>query len=72
MESSGSQAHTHPVASRDGGREMDHWMHRPGTMRDCGDCESVTYEPGWYASLLAVALRGELMSVQDGADTVYV
>jgi len=51
---------------------MDHWMHRPGTMRDCGDCEGVTYEPGWYASLLAVALRGELMSVQDEADRVYV
>lgn len=51
---------------------MDHWMHRPGTMRDCGDCKTVTYEPGWYATLLATALRGELMSVQDEADTVCV
>ena len=48
---------------------MDHWMHRPGTMRDCGECGTITYEPGWYATLLAIALRGELLIVQQEAVT---
>jgi hypothetical protein len=31
---------------------MDHAAHEPGTVPDCPECRGVSYEPGWYRSLL--------------------
>ena len=33
--------------------QMDHRVHRPGTVDGCKDCLGIAYEPSWYASLAA-------------------
>jgi hypothetical protein len=30
---------------------MDHRSHEPGTVADCGDCQALALEPGWYKAL---------------------
>jgi hypothetical protein len=51
---------------------MDHRTHKSGTARGCQECDSVTYEPSWYATLLAAAQERELMvNVQDEAVAAY-
>jgi len=38
---------------------MEHSSHRAGTRRGCPDCAKLSYEPGWYATLLSIASEGE-------------
>jgi hypothetical protein len=51
---------------------MDHRTHRAGTVRGCMECDSVTYEPSWYATLLAAAQERELLvTIQGEAEPAY-
>ena len=34
---------------------MEHAKHRAGTRVGCPDCAKLSYEPGWYATLLSIA-----------------
>ena len=45
---------------------MDHSTHRAGTVRGCSDCDRITYEPSWYATLLA-ASQERLVNLQEEA-----
>ena len=72
MELNGGQEQTHPVSQSERRRKMDHRTHRAGTVRGCQDCDRITYEPSWYATLLAAAQERELLvNVQDEAVPAY-
>ena len=32
---------------------MDHSTHEPGTVAECPECQTTSYEPGWYKALRA-------------------
>lgn len=49
---------------------MDHNTHRAGTVRGCKDCDGITYEPSWYATLLASS-QERLVNVQEEAVPAY-
>jgi hypothetical protein len=61
MELNRVQEHTHPVSESETEAEMEHSTHRAGTVRGCTDCNSATYEPSWYATLLAASQERELL-----------
>ncbi len=51
---------------------MDHSTHRAGTVRGCSECDTITYEPSWYATLLAASQDRELLvNVQEEAVPAY-
>ena len=51
---------------------MDHNTHRAGTVRGCSDCDGMTYEPSWYATLLAASQERELLvNIQEEAVPAY-
>ena len=39
----------------------DHTEHSLGTVSGCSHCTQIAYEPGWYASLLAVSRGSEIV-----------
>ncbi len=49
---------------------MDHNTHRAGTVRGCTECDGITYEPSWYATLLA-ASQERLVKLQEEAVPAY-
>ena len=72
MELNAGQEHTHPVSESETEADMDHGTHRAGTVRGCIECDSITYEPSWYATLLAASQERELLvNVQDEAVPAY-
>ena len=49
-----------------------HDTHRAGTIRGCNQCNGVTYEPGWYATLLAASKERELLvTLQEEAQPAF-
>ena len=72
MELTTVQAHTHPVSESETEAEMDHSTHRAGTVRGCIECDTITYEPSWYATLLAASQERELLvNLQGVAEPAY-
>ena len=51
---------------------MDHSTHRAGTVRGCNECDNITYEPSWYATLLAASQERQiLVNLQAEAEPAY-
>jgi hypothetical protein len=51
---------------------MDHSTHRAGTVKGCNDCDAITYEPSWYATLLAASQeRRLLVTLEEQAQPAY-
>jgi hypothetical protein len=50
---------------------MDHSTHRAGTVRGCIDCNAITYEPSWYATLLASSTERLLVNLEEEAAPAY-
>jgi hypothetical protein len=51
---------------------MDHGTHRAGTVKGCKDCDAITYEPSWYATLLASSQeRLLLVTLEEEAQPAY-
>lgn len=45
---------------------MDHTTHRARTVTGCPECDRISYEPSWYAMLLAAAVERDLpMDLQE-------
>ena len=67
------QEHTHLVSTSQAEAEMDHKSHGAGTtIRGCIECNTSTYEPGWYATLLAASQERDLLvTIQEEADPAY-
>ncbi len=38
---------------------MDHSTHEPGTVADCPECRTISYEPAWYKALREERLSGQ-------------
>ena len=70
MELNAGQEHTRPCQRVETEAEMDHNTHRAGTVRGCKDCDGITYEPSWYATLLA-ASQERLVNLQEEAVPAY-
>jgi hypothetical protein len=70
MELNAVQEHTRLVSESETEAEMDHSTHRAGTVRGCKDCDGITYEPSWYATLLA-ASQERLVNIQEEAVPAY-
>jgi hypothetical protein len=45
---------------------MDHSSHGAGSIRGCIDCNRSTYEPSWYATLLAASQERDLLVTLEG------
>jgi hypothetical protein len=45
---------------------MDHTTHRARTVTGCRECDDISYEPSWYATLLAAAVERDLLMELQG------
>ena len=72
MELNGGQEHTRLVSESETEAEMDHSTHRAGTVRGCMECHTITYEPSWYATLLAASQERRLfVKLEEEAQPAY-
>jgi hypothetical protein len=72
MELNGSQEQTRICQQDEMEAEMDHSSHRAGTVKGCKDCDGITYEPSWYATLLAASQeRRLLVTLEEEAVPAY-
>jgi hypothetical protein len=46
---------------------MEHIDHRPGTEKNCANCQEIAYEPSWYAALAAFVEDGMTVLSTEGA-----
>lgn len=66
MELNHVQGHTHLVPVSATEAEMDHTTHRARTVSGCVECDDISYEPSWYATLLAAAVERDLLTELQG------
>ena len=66
MELNGVQGDTRLVPVSLTEAEMDHTTHRARSVSGCLECDDISYEPSWYATLLAAAVERDLVTDLQG------